>query len=264
MLKIIVYNFKFIISLYVSYFLLNRVLLGLLLITSDLTELSSSSPENTSFTVSKYVSSPSVHMMYVYLFIYLFLLTYVNLSLEILIIILILFYFIRCSNFFLDLTLIETDPENLPTSKDLIDNMWIIDSSSESSNFEDLTYDIVILKKWLSSLEEFPVNFSGVSSNRNEEIGLNTNININFNSNTNRLSSLSKDSTDDSNLLDKNTSSNFLKHAHLYLCFDMAKRLVFSSCIPLRTQALKLMRFVNIKHIFMYIFHRFIFHNIIF
>jgi hypothetical protein len=119
---------------------------------------------------------------------------------------------------------IETDPLLLPSTQELTDKLWKPDPGDESLFPSPQCYDITVTKRWLTSVgyttkvEEAPAPPASTIAA----------LPIS--------SRLSAPSSPDALEL------SFLKRSHLFLCSDLAKRLMYSSCPPLREEAANILR----------------------
>lgn len=90
----------------------------------------------------------------------------------------------------------------------------------DSQNLDDGTYDVAVMRRWLAAVDDA----AAIS------VDLRT------------ISSIEKSSSLNSTSKGEVPEELFLKQGHLFLCFDMAKRLLYSPSSALRAEALNIMK----------------------
>jgi hypothetical protein len=192
------------------------VLLGLLLITGDLTELSS--PEQGGVEPSRYIPSFSLHMMSAPS-------SHPPL--------LTMLPSLRCSKYLSGLAAMETEPELLPSTQELMEKLW----TNQTAPLENPSYDLAALRRWLTAVDDAAqisaAGAAGDASPRKKSLT----------SSATAVATATAAPTASSQVLPHSApDTSLLRHGHLFLCFDMAKRLLFSSCPALRSEAAKILK----------------------
>jgi hypothetical protein len=118
---------------------------------------------------------------------------------------------------------IDTDPHLLPSTRELTDKMWKLDPA----NSENPAYDLAVMKRWLAAI--------GFTANLGEDLSQAVAPLLPTNDTT---ASSPRDSQSSADILEL----SFLKRSHLFLCSDMAKRLLYSSCPSLREEATNILK----------------------
>jgi hypothetical protein len=149
---------------------------------------------------------------------------------------------VRCSQFLNGLVSLETEPELLPSTEELTLKMhWTIPSSSSSSPSpsSSLSYDLPALHRWLTALEDTAQLSASTTGATTRGDG-----------SPRRKSSVSSAAASAPGAAvagaasggDSQDTPLLQRQGHLFLCFDLAKRLVHSSCPALRSEAANILR----------------------
>lgn len=120
----------------------------------------------------------------------------------------------------------KTEPELLPSTQELMEKLW----TSRTASLENPSYDLAALGRWLRAVDDAAqisaaVTSVGDASPRRKSLTSTVPPAA--------VSAPHPDALDDTSLL---------RHGQLFLCFDMAKRLLYSSCPSLRSEAANILK----------------------